>query len=82
MSKIKLDAIDMRILGAVEEHGRMSKTALAEKVNLSATPCWTRLTRLEKAGIIRGYHAEIAIELIAKMTTVILEVSFCNIVIY
>ena len=44
MSKIKLDAIDMRILGAVEEHGRMSKTALAEKVNLSATPCWTRLT--------------------------------------
>ena len=75
MSEIKLDAIDMRILAAVEEHGRMSKTALAEKVNLSATPCWTRLTRLEKAGIIKGYHAEVAIELIAKMTTVILEVS-------
>jgi Lrp/AsnC family transcriptional regulator of ectoine degradation len=53
----------------------MSKTALAEKVNLSATPCWTRLNRLENAGIIRGYHAEIAFELIAKMTTVILEIS-------
>jgi len=75
MSGIKLDAIDLRILAAVEEHGRMSKTALAEKVSLSATPCWTRLKRLEKAGIIKGYHAEIAIELIAKTTSVILEVS-------
>ena len=75
MSLLKLDAIDIHILATVQEYGRMSKTALAEKVNLSATPCWTRLNRLENAGIIRGYHAEIAFELIAKMTTVILEVS-------
>ena len=75
MSLLKLDAIDIRILATVQECGRVSKTVLAEKVNLSATPCWTRLNRLEKAGIIRGYHAEIAFELIAKMTTVILEVS-------
>ena len=75
MSLLKLDAIDIHILATVQEYGRMSKTALAEKVNLSATPCWTRLNRLENAGIIRGYHAEIAFELIAKMTTVILQVS-------
>jgi Lrp/AsnC family transcriptional regulator of ectoine degradation len=75
MSILKLDAIDIHILAAVQKYGRMSKTALAEKVNLSATPCWTRLNRLEKAGIIRGYHAEIAFELIAKMTTVMLEIS-------
>ncbi len=75
MSLLKLDAIDIRILATVQEYGRISKTALAEKVNLSATPCWTRLTRLEKSGIIRGYHADIAFELIAKMTTIILEVS-------
>ena len=75
MSLLKLDAIDIHILATVQEYGRMSKTALAEKVNLSATPCWTRLNRLENAGIIRGYHAEIAFELIAKMTTVILEIS-------
>ena len=75
MSLLKLDAIDIHILATVQEYGRMSKTALAEKVNLSATPCWTRLNRLENSGIIRGYHAEIAFELIAKMTTVILEVS-------
>ena len=75
MSLIKLDATDLRILAAVQAHGRLSKTALAEKVNLSATPCWTRLTRLEKAGVISGYHAEIALGKIADVTTVMLNIS-------
>jgi len=75
MSMVKLDATDLRILAAVQAHGRLSKTALAEKVNLSATPCWTRLTRLEKAGVISGYHAEIAFGKIANVTTVMLEIS-------
>jgi Lrp/AsnC family transcriptional regulator of ectoine degradation len=75
MSVIKLDATDLRILSAVQTHGRLSKTALAEKVNLSATPCWTRLKRLEKAGIISGYHAEIAFAKIANVATVMLEIS-------
>jgi Lrp/AsnC family transcriptional regulator of ectoine degradation len=75
MSLTKLDAIDLRILAAVQKHGRLSKIALAAEVNLSATPCWTRLNRLEKAGIIQGYHADIAIEKIVNLTTVMLEVS-------
>ncbi|MFT5224419.1 MAG: Lrp/AsnC family transcriptional regulator of ectoine degradation [Polaribacter sp.] len=75
MSLIKLDATDLRILAAVQAYGRLSKTALAEKVNLSATPCWTRLTRLEKAGVISGYHAEIAFGKIANVATVMLEIS-------
>ncbi|MFT5657057.1 MAG: Lrp/AsnC family transcriptional regulator of ectoine degradation [Gammaproteobacteria bacterium] len=75
MSLIKLDATDLRILAAVQKFGRLSKTALAEKVNLSASPCWTRLARLEKAGVIRGYHAEIALEKIAQLTTVMLSIS-------
>ncbi len=75
MPPLKLDATDLRILAAVQKHGRLSKSALAEKVNLSATPCWTRLTRLEKAGIIRGYHADIALDQLTNVTTVMLEVS-------
>jgi Lrp/AsnC family transcriptional regulator of ectoine degradation len=75
MGLIKLDATDLRILAAVQAHGRLSKTALAEKVNLSATPCWTRLTRLEKAGVISGYHAEIVLEKIANVITVMLSIS-------
>ena len=59
MKRTGLDAIDIRILGAVQRHGQLSKTRLAEIVNLSPTPCWERMKRLEKAGLITGYRAEI-----------------------
>ncbi|MCV0424240.1 MAG: Lrp/AsnC family transcriptional regulator [Roseibium sp.] len=65
MAAIKLDDRDIKILALLTKEGRMSKAALAEKVNLSATPCWERLKRLEKAGIISGYHAEVELKLIA-----------------
>ena len=52
-----------------------TKRALAETVGLSPTPCWTRLARLEKAGLITGYHARIAPEILGPVTTVMLEVS-------
>ena len=57
MTAPKLDAIDLKILDAIQRDGRITKLALAEKVGLSPTPCWMRLRRLEKAGIISGYHA-------------------------
>ena len=75
MSKITLDAADIRILCAVQGHGRLSKARLAEQVNLSPTPCWTRLTRLEKAGLIRGYHADIELGWIADVCKVVVTVS-------
>ena len=62
MKKTRLDATDVRILSAVQKHGPLSKTKLAELVNLSPTPCWARLDRLKKAGLIRGYRAEIALD--------------------
>ena len=75
MSKVALDAADIRILCAVQEHGRLSKARLAEQVALSPTPCWTRLTRLEKAGLIRGYHADVALGRIADVSRVVVTVS-------
>ena len=59
MKKIALDAMDVRILCAVENHGKISKFKLAELVNLSPTPCWVRLDKLKKLGIITGYRADI-----------------------
>lgn len=53
----------------------MTKSALAERVNLSPTPCWERLKRLEKAGFIRGYHADIALDKLAPLTTVMVELT-------
>ena len=61
MKKLSLDATDIRILSAVQQHGQLSKTRLAALVNLSATPCWARLDRLKAAGYIRGYHADLAL---------------------
>lgn len=75
MKKTSLDAIDIRILSAVQNHGRLSKTQLAEIVNLSPTPCWARLTRLKAAGFIRGYHADIALGSITGLTQVVVTVS-------
>ncbi|MDX1653903.1 MAG: Lrp/AsnC family transcriptional regulator, partial [Candidatus Competibacteraceae bacterium] len=56
---MKLDAYDIRILAALQRDGRMTKTRLAEEIHLSPSPCWERLRKLEKAGIIRGYHARV-----------------------
>ena len=73
-----LDPTDIRILSAVQQHGQLSKTKLAELVNLSATPCWARLTRLREAGYIRGYHADIALERVVDATRVVVTVSLTH----
>lgn len=73
-----LDATDIRILSAVQKHGQLSKARLAELVNLSATPCWARLTRLRAAGYIRGYHADIALERVIDATRVVVTISLTH----
>ncbi len=70
-----LDPTDIRILSAVQRHGQLSKTKLAEIVNLSPTPCWARLARLRDAGYIRGYHADIALDKVLDATRVVVTVS-------
>ncbi len=78
MKKLGLDATDIRILSAVQQHGQLSKTKLAELVNLSPTPCWARLDRLKAGGYIRGYHAELALERIIDFTQVVVTVSLSS----
>lgn len=65
-----LDDRDIRILSILSREGRISKTELARRVNLSATPCWERLKRLEDAGLVLGYRAEVALARIAPHVTV------------
>ncbi|WBU54824.1 Lrp/AsnC family transcriptional regulator [Paracoccus sp. SCSIO 75233] len=59
MNAPRLDDRDIAILATLSREGRIAKTDLAARVNLSPTPCWERMKRLEKAGYIRGYQAEI-----------------------
>lgn len=75
---MKLDAIDLRILSAVQADGRITKLALAEKAGLSPTPCWMRLRKLEKAGIIAGYHARVDVRCVAPVASVMMEVTLTN----
>ena len=51
------DAIDKKIIELLLVDARMSVTEIAERVNLSATPCARRIKHLEQSGIITGYHA-------------------------
>ena len=78
MKIIPLDATDIRILCAVQRYGNLSKSKLAEMVNLSATPSWIRLNRLKKAGIIRNYYANIAYDDVVDTTKVIVTLSLSN----
>jgi Lrp/AsnC family transcriptional regulator of ectoine degradation len=75
MKNFGLDATDIRILSAVQKHGQLSKTRLAEIVNLSPTPCWARLNKLKTAGLIRGYRGDIALDRIGDFTQVIVTVA-------
>ncbi|MCZ4093808.1 MULTISPECIES: Lrp/AsnC family transcriptional regulator [Sinorhizobium] len=75
---MKLDAIDLRILEAIQKDGRITKLALAEKAGLSPTPCWLRLRKLEKAGIVTGYHARLAMRRVAPVTSVLTEITLGN----
>lgn len=54
-----LDAIDARILAALQEDGRLSNVDLAARVGLSPSPCLRRVKILEDAGVIEGYRANL-----------------------
>jgi len=54
-----LDRIDRRIIDLLQKDGRLSMTELAQRVGLSATPCTERVRRLEREGVITGYHARV-----------------------
>lgn len=70
MSRLRLDDRDIAILSVLTREGRISKAELAKRVNLSATPCWQRLKRLEDAGLITGYRAEVALARITPHVTI------------
>ena len=69
-----MDAIDKKILRALSRQGRLTNAELAEEVGLSASPCWTRVKRLEQAGVIRGYSAVLDQAALGLPDTVFIEV--------
>ncbi|EHK67056.1 leucine-responsive regulatory protein 3 [Achromobacter arsenitoxydans SY8] len=69
-----LDRIDLKILDILQREGRISVTELAERVSLSATPCSDRVKRMEREGVITGYHARVNPAALGKNLLVFLEI--------
>ena len=73
--QIPLDAIDKRILSALQKDGRLSNVQLAEQVGLSESACLRRVRLLEKSGIIDRYVMLIDQTAIGKPGTVFVRVT-------
>lgn len=74
----RLDRIDLRILSRLQSNGRMTNVELAEAVGLSPSPCLTRVKRLEKAGYIAGYGAQLQIEKLGDVQIVFTEITLAD----
>ena len=74
----KLDRIDLRILSQLQKRGRITNVELADAVGLSPSPCLIRVKRLEKAGFIVGYGAQIQLEKLGDVQVVFTEVTLAD----
>ena len=74
MNDVMLDAIDLQIRRALQENARLTTKDLAARVNLSTTPVFERLKRLEKDGWIKKYVAVLDAEKLGRGFTV-----FCSV---
>lgn len=59
MARVKLDAVDRRILSNLQDDGRMTNVELANRAGITAPPCLRRVRTLETSGVIKGYHADL-----------------------
>ena len=74
----KLDRIDLKILAELQSNGRITNVELAELVNLSPSPCLMRIKKLQQAGYITGYSAQINGAKLGETLTVFTEVTLKN----
>ena len=73
MPNTRLDAIDRRILAALQANGRLSNVELADLVGLSPSPCLRRVRRLEAQGVIRAYRTIVDRHAVGLELTVFVE---------
>ena len=69
-----MDAIDRKILTALQQDASISIADLADRVGLSQTPCWKRVQRLEAAGVILRRVALVSPEAIGLGLTVFVQI--------
>jgi len=72
---MKLDRHDIAILQALQKDARMSLADIASQVGLTSSPCWTRIRRMEEAGVIEGYSVRVNPAKVGLADTVIVQVT-------
>jgi Lrp/AsnC family transcriptional regulator len=68
--QVEMDRTDLRILETLQAHGNLSAAEVAEKVGLTTSTCWRRITALEESGVIRSRVALLDREKIGLTVTV------------
>ncbi len=71
----ELDRTDRKLLRILQAEGRIPITELAERIGLSTTPCGERVRRLERDGVITGYHARLDAAALGHSLLVFVEIS-------
>jgi len=71
----RMDALDIKLLKALQKDGRMSNADLAESVALSPSACHRRVQRLEREGVIRNYVALLNPRAVDRRATVFVEIT-------
>jgi Lrp/AsnC family transcriptional regulator, leucine-responsive regulatory protein len=72
---MKIDNIDKQILHQLQQNARINNLELAQRVNLSPTPCARRVKQLEQAGVIKKYVTELDPEVLGLTLTVLTSVT-------
>ena len=75
---MRLDAIDKRLLAALQKEGRITNSELAERINLSPSACHRRVQRLEAEGYISGFVALLDARKLGRPTTVFVEITLAG----
>ena len=70
-----LDKLDRKILRILQEDGRISMKDLSEQVGLSITPAIERVKRMERDGVITGYHARLSPQSLGAKLLVFVEIT-------
>ncbi len=71
----KLDQLDLKILKNLQTNARMTNQELADAVGLTPSPCLQRVRRMEKTGIIAGFHAQIDLSKVCRHIDVVAAVT-------
>ncbi len=78
VERLSLDATDRALLALLQQDGTLSLSDLAEKVNLTTTPCWKRLKKLEESGVIEKRVALLSPEKVDLAFTAFVMIKTCD----